>query len=80
MSFMRRAGQTQDVTVFVVNFTPIVRQNYRVGAPSRAVTGDDQYGCRRLRWANVGNAGDVDGRRAGARSPVVVSLTLPPRA
>ena len=82
VSFVRRAKQTQDVTVFVVNFTPIVRQHYRVGVPVegryREMINTDAgvYG-----GSNVGNAGDVWTADTPAHGhPWSLSLTLPPLA
>jgi 1,4-alpha-glucan branching enzyme len=34
ISFLRRARRAEDQILFVCNFTPEVRENYRVGAPS----------------------------------------------
>ena len=34
LSFIRRAKNTDDFMVVVCNFTPVVRENYRVGVPS----------------------------------------------
>jgi 1,4-alpha-glucan branching enzyme len=34
ISFLRRSRNGEDQLLFVCNFTPVVRQNYRVGAPS----------------------------------------------
>ena len=33
LSFLRRARNPEDVIVVVCNFTPVVRENYRVGVP-----------------------------------------------
>jgi 1,4-alpha-glucan branching enzyme len=33
VSFLRRSRDSQDQLLFVCNFTPVVRQNYRVGVP-----------------------------------------------
>jgi 1,4-alpha-glucan branching enzyme len=34
ISFLRRSRNREDQLLFVCNFTPVVRHNYRVGAPS----------------------------------------------
>ncbi len=34
ISFLRRGRDSRDVLLFVCNFTPVPRHNYRVGAPS----------------------------------------------
>ena len=33
LSFVRRGKSTDDLVVVVLNFTPVVRQGYRVGVP-----------------------------------------------
>jgi 1,4-alpha-glucan branching enzyme len=33
LSYLRKAHSTDDLLLIVCNFTPVVRQNYRVGAP-----------------------------------------------
>ena len=33
VSFVRRAKNPADMTLFICNFTPVPRHNYRVGAP-----------------------------------------------
>lgn len=78
-----RHGQTQDATVVVVcNFTPVVRQNYRVGVPrggrwtERLNTDAAIYG-----GSNVGNGGLVASESiAWHGRPESLSLTLPPLA
>ncbi len=79
-SFMRFAKDPNDFLVVVCNFTPIVRQNYRVGVPleghyDEILNSDSQhYG-----GSNVGNLG---GRAtepvAWQKHPQSLSLTLPP--
>ena len=80
ISFIRRARNSDDFLVVVLNWTPVVRREYRVGVPVpgfyREVLNSDGgiYG-----GSNVGNAGGVH------TEPVAVhghgqslSLTLPP--
>ncbi|MBI4527527.1 MAG: 1,4-alpha-glucan branching protein GlgB [Deltaproteobacteria bacterium] len=82
LSLMREAGSTDTVILAACNFTPIVRRNYRVGAPRgglwREVLNSDaaHYG-----GSGQGNLGGVEA------SPVPVhgrhhslTLTLPPLA
>ena len=33
VSFVRRATDPADFTLFILNFTPVVRQSYRLGVP-----------------------------------------------
>jgi len=60
ISFLRRGKNPDDVVVFVYNFTPVPRMNYRVGVPAartyREVLNSDSayYG-----GSNVGNSGAV---------------------
>ncbi len=60
ISFLRRGRNPEDLLVFVCNFTPVVREQYRVGAPRggfyRELFNSDSawYG-----GSNLGNAGGV---------------------
>ncbi len=60
LSFLRRAKNPQDFLVVVANFTPMVRENYRVGVPEAGFyhevlnTDAAAYG-----GSNVGNLGGV---------------------
>jgi 1,4-alpha-glucan branching enzyme len=80
VSFIRRAKDKEDFLVFVFNFTPVRRYNYRVGVPKwgfyREIMNSDSeiYG-----GSNTGNQG---GRHAESiwwhNRPYSVSLDLPP--
>jgi 1,4-alpha-glucan branching enzyme len=75
-SFLRRAGA--DFVVVVLNFTPVVREGYRIGVPGGGLFNSDSsaYG-----GGNVGNLGlirAVPEPRHG--QPCSLSLTLPPLA
>ena len=78
-----RHGQAKDASVVVIcNFTPIVRQSYRVGVPragrwvERLNTDAAIYG-----GSNVGNAGLVATEPVAWHGrPESLSLTLPPLA
>jgi 1,4-alpha-glucan branching enzyme len=80
LAFLRRARDPNDSMVVVCNFTPVVRENYRIGVPSggfyREVLNTDSgiYG-----GSNVGNEGGVWARPEphGGR-PYHVALRLPP--
>lgn len=61
LSFMRRANNERDVVVVVANFTPVSRENYRVGVPAAGRyleilnTDSEVYG-----GTNAGNLGGVN--------------------
>jgi 1,4-alpha-glucan branching enzyme len=80
ISFIRRAKDAEDVLVFVVNFTPVVRDGYRIGVPAAGRyleilnTDSAVYG-----GSNVGNSGVVEAQDQPAHGhPYSLSLTLPP--
>ncbi|HEB80082.1 MAG TPA: 1,4-alpha-glucan branching protein GlgB, partial [Rhodospirillales bacterium] len=82
LSFMRRGNDPEDLMVIVCNFTPVVREGYRVGVPSAGFykeclnTDSSLYG-----GSNVGN---LSGLAAEAEPmhghPHSLYLTLPPLA
>jgi 1,4-alpha-glucan branching enzyme len=80
IAFLRRARDPNDAIVVVCNFTPVVRENYRIGVPSggfyREILNTDSeiYG-----GSNVGNHGGawgIPGEHAGR--PFHLSLRVPP--
>jgi len=78
--FLRKSRNPADLTLFVCNFTPIPRQNYRVGVPYgyrwREVLNSDAplYG-----GSGQGNAGGVNASPLPIHGrPYSLSLTLPP--
>lgn len=81
-AFMRKGRNEKDVLLFAANFTPVVRENYRVGVPFegfwREVFNSDAdiYG-----GSNVGNSG---GKMAEAKPwhdlKYSIEITLPPLA
>ena len=80
LAFVRRARDRDDEVVVVCNFTPIVRENYRVGVPRggfyRELLNTDAgtYG-----GSNAGNEGGAwahEGEHAGR--PYHLNLRLPP--
>jgi 1,4-alpha-glucan branching enzyme len=82
ISFFRRARDPQDFLVFVCNFTPVVRDGYRIGVPrggfyhERINTDAAIYG-----GGNVGNAGNVLAEAIPAHGhPYSLLLRLPPLA
>jgi 1,4-alpha-glucan branching enzyme len=82
ISLIRRAADPGDWLVVVVNWTPVVRESYRVGVP------EDGFYAERLNsdaWmyggGNVGNAGGVQSEPIPAHGRShSITLTLPPLA
>jgi 1,4-alpha-glucan branching enzyme len=82
LSYMRKGQTTDDLMVIVCNFTPLARQNYRVGAPRggfwrELLNGDAQdYG-----GSGYGNLGGVEAAPIPCHGrPYSLTLTLPPLA
>ena len=80
--FLRKGRTPGDVAVVVCNFTPAVRQSYRVGVPrgglyiERLNTDSQVYG-----GSNVGNAGAVTAAEIPCHGrPFSLDLVLPPLA
>jgi 1,4-alpha-glucan branching enzyme len=80
IAFLRRGRNASDSVVVVCNFTPVVREHYRVGVPTggyyREILNTDSecYG-----GSNVGNYGGVWGvQEPHAGRPFHLSLRLPP--
>jgi 1,4-alpha-glucan branching enzyme len=80
VSFLRRGNN--DLAIVVCNFTPVVRQNYRIGVPERGTyeealnTDDTNYG-----GSGAGNSEGVRSEEVSAHGqPYSLSLTLPPLA
>jgi 1,4-alpha-glucan branching enzyme len=82
LSFARKAKDPHDMVLVVVNFTPVVRYNYRVGAPfggfwEELLNSDAaEYG-----GSGVGNAGGLTTKPwAHHGRPHTLEVTLPPLA
>jgi 1,4-alpha-glucan branching enzyme len=80
VSFLRMGKNSQDRTLFICNFTPVPRHNYRVGVPSsgywRELLNSDAplYG-----GSGQGNVGGADASPLPAHGrPHSLNLTLPP--
>ena len=80
ISFLRRGRKPDDVLLFVCNFTPVVRQNYRVGIPRKGswkeVLNSDAplYG-----GSGQGNFGGLSGVPLPIHGrPFSLNMTLPP--
>ena len=82
ISFMRKGIDPEDFAVVVCNFTPVVREGYRVGVPRSGAysevlnTDSELYG-----GSNVGNAGEVRSEAFECHGRVYsIVLTVPPLA
>ncbi|MBI2816763.1 MAG: 1,4-alpha-glucan branching protein GlgB [Acidobacteria bacterium] len=78
--FLRRARNPHDFVVFACNFTPVVRENYRVGVPEEGYyrellnSNSEIYG-----GDNLGNGGGIMAESIPWHDrPYSVNLTLPP--
>ncbi len=82
ISYIRQAKDQDDIIVVVCNFTPIVRESYRIGVPldgpyAEAINTDAT--C--YAGSGVGNAGRVDAEPIEAHGhPYSLDLKLPPLA
>jgi 1,4-alpha-glucan branching enzyme len=80
ISLIRRGRNRQDWVVVVLNWTPIVREGYRVGVPEagyyrEVLNSDASY----YAGGNVGNQGGVSTTPVAAHGrPQSLTLTLPP--
>ncbi len=80
ISFLRRAEDPADWLLFVCNFTPVPRRDYRVGVPEAGfyeeiLNSDSEY----FGGSNIGNGGLVVSEETPWHGrPYSVSLTLPP--
>jgi 1,4-alpha-glucan branching enzyme len=82
VSFIRRAKDPGDFTIGAVNFTPVPREGYRIGAPEPGYyrellnTDADAYG-----GSNLGNGGGAMAEPTEAHGyPQSLNLVLPPLA
>ncbi|MFN3077146.1 MAG: 1,4-alpha-glucan branching protein GlgB [Alphaproteobacteria bacterium] len=80
LSYVRRGREPDDIAVVVCNFTPIVREGYRVGVPMPGLWAEvfnsdsEVYG-----GSNIGNAGAVMAEEMGMHGHNwSVFLNLPP--
>ena len=81
-AYLRRGRDDGEFAVVVCNFTPIVRENYRIGVPAGGLyreclnTDSEIYG-----GSNVGNGGAVMAVEIEHHGrPFMLDLTLPPLA
>jgi 1,4-alpha-glucan branching enzyme len=82
LAYVRRAADPADFLVVVCNFTPVVRQNYRLGVPQggwyqEVFNSDSEY----YGGSNAGNFPGVMAQESESHGrPYSVELTLPPLA
>jgi 1,4-alpha-glucan branching enzyme len=80
IAFLRRARNADDFVVVVSNFTPVIRDNYRIGVPAggfyRELLNTDSKAYGGSNVGNQGGAWGVDQPHAGR--PFHLSLRLPP--
>ena len=82
LSFLRRARKTEEFIIAICNFTPVVREEYRVGVPRpgyyREVLNTDS---RHYEGSDVGNSGGVNAEPIPWNDrPYSIKLRLPPLA
>jgi len=82
LTLARAGGAPEEIVLVALNFTPVPRSGYRVGAPAggfwREIANSDavEYG-----GSGVGNFGSVEAEEIAAHGrPYSLKLTLPPLA
>jgi 1,4-alpha-glucan branching enzyme len=80
LSFIRKAKSPEDMLVFVFNFTPVPRTDYRIGVPISGAYNEVFNSDSDVYWgSNVGNSGEVIAEDTPFNQwPCSMSLTLPP--
>ncbi|MCG6981105.1 MAG: 1,4-alpha-glucan branching protein GlgB [Deltaproteobacteria bacterium] len=80
ITFMRRASDYRDVLVFVCNFTPVFRENYRVGVPFHCEYKELLNSDSEMYWgSNKGNFGGLwSDELAWHNQPYSLGLKIPP--
>ena len=80
LSFMRKAKDPDDFLIFVFNFTPVVRNNYRVGIPGKGFYREVLNSDSKQYWgSDVGNMGGVHSEQVSWEGrPHSLNLNIPP--
>jgi 1,4-alpha-glucan branching enzyme len=80
ISFLRRAKDNDDFTLFVFNFTPVPRTNYRIGVPVSGFYIERLNSDSAFYWgSNLGNGGGVYSEDIPFQHRAYsISITLPP--
>ena len=82
ITFMRKSNDGKDKVIIVCNFTPVPRQNYRIGVPDAGLykeilNSDSSY----YEGSNAGNAGEIEAEAITCHNrKFSLNLTLPPLA
>jgi 1,4-alpha-glucan branching enzyme len=82
LSYLRHGNRPEDTILVVLNFTPVVRLNYRVGVPAAGYWEELLNSDANQYWGSgLGNLGGVESSPVGAHGrPNSIALTLPPLA
>ncbi|MCX8044678.1 MAG: 1,4-alpha-glucan branching protein GlgB [Desulfobacterota bacterium] len=80
VSFIRRGRRPDDIVICAYNFTPVVRERYRIGVPLAGVYEEILNSDAHLfGGSNVGNLGRCKAEAVAAHGrPYSLSITLPP--
>ena len=80
VSFIRKAKNANDFTLFIFNLTPVPRDDYRVGVPKWGYYREILNSDAAIYWgSNVGNYGGVHAEDVWShRRPYSIRLRLPP--
>jgi 1,4-alpha-glucan branching enzyme len=80
ITFMRKASDSRDLLVFVCNFTPVYRQDYRVGVPFHCEYKELLNSDAEMYWgSNKGNYGSLwSDEIAWHNQPYSLKLIIPP--
>jgi 1,4-alpha-glucan branching enzyme len=80
ISWIRKGIEPKDKVLFIANFTPVVRENYRIGVPARGYYAEI-FNSDNLKYggSNVLNTGSIDAYPIPMHGKThSVCLTLPP--
>ena len=82
IAFLRKAKKTDDFLVFVCNFTPEPRSDYRIGVPEPGFYKEVLNSDSSEYWgSNIGNSGGVLAEEVQWHGrPYSINITLPPLA
>ena len=80
--FLRKGKSVKDVVLVVMNYTPVVQQNYRIGLPTGGVWQEIFNSDAKTYWGSgQGNLGQIEASPLPHhRWPRSITLTLPPLA
>ena len=80
ITFMRKASDSKDLLVFVCNFTPVYREDYRVGVPFHCEYKELLNSDSEMYWgSNKGNYGGLwSDEIAWHNQPYSLKLKIPP--